>query len=87
MAFRVLEYVMAIYRGQLREWGQQHKSLHGFLFQPVLPVVLYTGTRPWPAIGRLSDLIAGGADFADLAPVCTFRKKSVFPPWRICELM
>ena len=69
MAFRVLEYVTAIYRGQLRDWGQQHASFHDFSFQPVLPVVLYTGTRPWPAIGRLSDLVAGGPDFTPLAPV------------------
>jgi hypothetical protein len=69
MPFRVLEYVMAIYRGQMRDWGQQHASLHDFLFQPVLPVVLYTGTRSWKSIGRLADLIAGGPDFAALAPV------------------
>ena len=78
MPFRVLEYVVAIYRGQLREWGQQHTSLHDFVFQPVLPVVLYTGTRPWPAIGRLADLLAGGADFAALAPVL----EPVFVPLR-----
>ena len=69
MAFRVLEYVTAIYRGQLREWGQQHSSLKDFVFQPVLPLVLYTGSRPWPAIGRLSDLLAGGSAFAALAPL------------------
>ena len=78
MPFRVLEYVVAIYRGQLREWGQQHTSLKDFVFQPVLPVVLYTGTRPWPAIGRFADLVAGGADFAALAPVL----EPVFVPLR-----
>ena len=69
MPFRVLEYVVAIYRSQLRAWGQTHKSLHGFAFQPVLPVVFYTGSRPWPALGHLSDLVAGGPQFAALAPV------------------
>jgi len=78
MPFRVLEYVVAIYRGQLREWGHQHKSFHDFVFQPVLPLVLYTGSRPWPALGHLSDLLAGGAAFADLAPVL----EPVFLPLR-----
>ena len=69
MSFRVLEYVVAIYRGQLREWGQQHTSLHDFVFQPVLPLVLYTGSRPWKSVGRFADLVAGGLDFSPLAPV------------------
>jgi hypothetical protein len=78
MSFRVLEYVLAIYRGQLREWGQQHTSLHDFVFQPVLPVVLYTGSRPWKGVGRFADLVAGGPDFAPLAPVL----EPVFLPLR-----
>ena len=69
MPFRLLEYVLAIYRGQLRAWGQTHTSLQGFLFQPVLPLVLYTGTRPWSRLGRFADLVAGGPDFARLAPM------------------
>jgi hypothetical protein len=68
MPFRVLEYVVSIYRGQLRDWSQTHASLVDFVFPPVLPVVFYTGTRRWQAVGQLSDLVAGGGRFAKLAP-------------------
>jgi Putative transposase, YhgA-like len=40
MVFRVLEYVLQIYKRQLRDWQQEHGSLDEFHFQPVLPVVL-----------------------------------------------
>src|SRR5260370_30760642 len=51
MPFRALEYTTSIYRGQLREWSLTHDSLADFVFQPVLPVVFYTRTRRWPAVG------------------------------------
>lgn len=38
------------------------------MFQPVLPVVFYTGNHTWPALGRFADLVAGGPSFAALAP-------------------
>jgi hypothetical protein len=47
MVFRVLEYVWQIYRRQVRDWRQEHGSVDYVRFQPVLPVVLYTGTRAW----------------------------------------
>jgi hypothetical protein len=34
----------------------------------VLPVVLYTGTAPWPALGRLTDLMDLGDTFRDVTP-------------------
>lgn len=71
MAFRVLEYVVQIYGSQRREWGQTHPSFAGFRFQPVLPVVFYTGERPWPTMGTLASLIEGGKRFEKLAPILT----------------
>ena len=68
MPFRALEYVVSIYRGQLREWAQAHPSDRDFVFQPVLPVVLYTGSRPWRTFGRFADLVAGGRRFTPFAP-------------------
>ena len=68
MSFRVLEYVTQILKAQLREWLQTHASPAGFQFQSVLPVVLYTGTRPWPELTPLADLFAGAGRFASLAP-------------------
>ncbi len=68
MPFRAIDYTLSIYRGQLRDWGQTHPSDRDFVFQPVLPVVFYTGIRPWRGIGQLADLVAGGPHFAALAP-------------------
>jgi len=68
MAFRVLEYVVLIYRRQVQEWQRQHGSLKGFRFCPVLPVVLYTGTRTWEGLGRLADLVELGEELADVTP-------------------
>ena len=45
MPLRVLEYVVMIYKRQLREWEKEHGNLDHCRLQPVLPIVLYTGTR------------------------------------------
>ena len=61
IVFRVLEYVVQIYKSQYREWIQRHESNRGFVFQPVLPIVFYTGTRSWerlPAFAELTDAYA-----------------------------
>ncbi len=68
MPLRLLEYVMAIYRAQAREWLQTHETLTGLELMPVLPIVFYTGLRPWAAVGQVADLLAGGGRFAGLAP-------------------
>jgi Putative transposase, YhgA-like len=78
MAFRVLEYVMQIYGSQRRDWGQTHPSFAGFRFQAVLPVVFYTGERPWPSVGNMASLIEGGKRFEKLAPLLN----PVFVPLR-----
>ncbi len=69
MIFRVLEYLVQIYKEQIREWRKRHAgSLAGFAFQPVLPIVLYTGSRRWDAIEALVTLVTGGEEFADVVP-------------------
>jgi predicted transposase YdaD len=68
MAFRVLEYVVQIYRTQIRTWSKGRTSLRGIRLQPVFPVVFYTGTRTWNAIGTLADLIDMGDHFARRTP-------------------
>jgi hypothetical protein len=55
MPLRILDYEVQIYNAQLREWARHHASFAGFRFQPVLPVVFYTGTRTWDSIGQLVD--------------------------------
>jgi hypothetical protein len=68
MLLRVLDYLVQIYKGQMRAWEQHAGSARGFRLQPVLPVVLYTGTAAWPAIGRLTDLMDLGDTFRDVTP-------------------
>jgi hypothetical protein len=68
MRLRVLDYVVQIYKRQARDWLARHPSLKGFAFDPVLPVVLYTGTTPWPALPRLVELVKQGEEFADVLP-------------------
>jgi hypothetical protein len=68
MVFRVLEYVLQIYKRQLRDWQREHGSLDEFHFQPVLPVVLYSGTRTWDRLPRFAELLEADEDLAGLAP-------------------
>lgn len=68
MAFRVLEYLVQIYKRQLRQWEQEQETLDGFEFQPVLPIVLYTGTRTWDRLLKVSELLADDEDLRGWAP-------------------
>ena len=68
MRLRVLDYVLQIYKRQARDWLARHPSLKGFAFDPVLPVVLYTGTASWPALPRLAELVQQGEEFVDVLP-------------------
>jgi hypothetical protein len=68
MLLRVLDYLVQIWKGQLRAWNRRHRSVAGFRLQPVLPVVLYTGTQRWDDLGRLVDLVEQGDLFGEVTP-------------------
>ncbi len=68
MPLRLLEYVVQIFKMQQREWLKQHRSVAGLRFQPVLPLVLYTGTERWDSLGELVDLIELGERFRAITP-------------------
>ncbi len=68
MLFRVLQYDVGILSSQMRSWLQDHGSLDGFRFQPVLPIVFYTGVRPWPDLGRLADLFVPVPEVEEYLP-------------------
>ncbi len=68
MVFRVLEYVLQIYKRQLRDRPQEHGSLDEFRFQPVVPVVLYSGTRAWDRLARFAELLESDEDLSGLTP-------------------
>jgi predicted transposase YdaD len=45
IVFRELEYVIAICKHQLRQALRKKRKLARFRFQPVLPIIFYTGTK------------------------------------------
>jgi hypothetical protein len=55
MPLRSLDYTVQIFRYQVREWSKTHRSFSRIRFDPVLPVVFYTGAQRWNSLGRLVD--------------------------------
>jgi hypothetical protein len=85
MLLRVLEYLVQIYKGQVRkpEEKKRRGGSHNFRLQPVLPIVFYTGERRWDALTPFAELVAGGdEDFADVLPQLrpVFLNLSAIPP-------
>jgi hypothetical protein len=68
MPLRALEYVVLIYKRQLRAWEQEHGNLDHCRLQPVLPIVLYTGTRTWDNLGHLWELVDLGDELDERIP-------------------
>src|SRR5205085_2233501 len=68
MLLRVLDYLVQIWKHQVRQHGQKHGSLANVKLQPVLPVVLHTGSYPWEKLGGLLDLMDDAADLAAVTP-------------------
>ncbi len=68
MAFRVLEYVVQIYKAQTRHSARRKGTLSRPALQPVIPMVIYTGLRPWKSLGRMPDLVERGREFERLIP-------------------
>jgi hypothetical protein len=71
MLFRVLDYLLQVYKTQLRAWGEEHPTYTGFLFRPVLPIVLYTGQRRWDGLTPFADLTEAGHLFRSVLPEVT----------------
>jgi hypothetical protein len=65
---RLGDYVHQVYKSQKRTWDEQHDSDAGLLLDPVLPVVLYTGTRRWDRPQSLAELVRQGQRFQPLIP-------------------
>jgi hypothetical protein len=68
MMLRVADYTIQIYKYQERQWRRKHRSLAGIRFDPVLPIVFYTGTRRWDALTPLRDLVDFGELFGERIP-------------------
>jgi hypothetical protein len=74
MLLRLIDYQNAIFRAQQRGWLRDHPTLAGMRLQPVLPIVLYTGNRSWPALKPLTALMDNGHLFKEI----TSRLKPLF---------
>ena len=66
--YRAMRYQLQVFDLQQREWLAKHKTLRGIEFDPVLPVVIYTGTRTWEKLKPLRDLVRRGKPFAEQTP-------------------
>ncbi len=69
MPLRMLEYVVEIYRFQERGWRRHHGLYAPLRFEPVLPVVFYTGSTRWDDMGTLADLVTPGEQFRKQIPL------------------
>jgi hypothetical protein len=68
MIFRVIRYVILIYERQASDWLKTHANLRGFEFDPVWPIVFYSGTRSWTRIEPMRELVRGGKLFEKRLP-------------------
>ena len=66
--FRVLLYMLLIWRDQLRDHQREYGTLRGARLQPILPVVFYTGTRTWSHLVPIDGLVEHGDLFASFTP-------------------
>ncbi len=69
MPLRVLEYLVQIWKHQVRRHEQKYSSLASVKLQPVLPVVLHTGSYSWEEFGTLLDLMEDAEEFRELTPM------------------
>ncbi|MBM4095098.1 MAG: Rpn family recombination-promoting nuclease/putative transposase, partial [Planctomycetes bacterium] len=69
MPLRLADSQLQIFRYQLRKGAAAHRARGRDRLMPVLPVVFYTGLRPWPRVGTLADLIERGEEFRAVTPI------------------
>jgi Putative transposase, YhgA-like len=78
MLLRVLDYLVQVWKHQVRQYGEKHRSLASVKLHPVLPLVLHTGSYRWERLGTLIDLMDDAEDFAPFTP--TFKPLFVSLP-------
>jgi hypothetical protein len=69
MPLRLLYFAVVYWDRQWREWQQLPRPRPTLRLRPVLPIVLYTGARPWGSNRTLADLLDEPAAFHAFAPV------------------
>jgi len=68
MLLRVLDYLVQIWKHQVKQYGDKQKSLASVKLRPVLPVVLHTGSYSWEGLGSLLDLMDDAEEFRAVTP-------------------
>jgi hypothetical protein len=68
MLLRVLDYLVQIWKDQVKRHGERQGSRASVKLQPVLPVVLHTGSYRWEGMGTLLDLMDDAEDFRAVTP-------------------
>jgi hypothetical protein len=66
--FRAVQYVVQVYDKQVKQWLREHSNTRGMVFDPVLPLVFYSGTRNWPRLRTMRQLVHHGNLFGALLP-------------------
>jgi len=68
MPLRMLMYAVLYWERQWKDWQSESPPRDPLQLNPVLPIVLHTGNRPWTANRELSQLMAGPEALRALAP-------------------
>jgi hypothetical protein len=66
--FRAGRYAMLVYDKQEKQWQREHGNTRGLRFDPVLPIVFYSGTRTWEGLATMQQLVHHGELFGPLIP-------------------
>jgi hypothetical protein len=66
--FRAARYTLQVYDKQEKQWLQAHPNTRGLRFDPVLPIVFYSGTRSWDELPPMQQLVHHGELFGPLLP-------------------
>ncbi len=74
MPFRLLSYMLALWESERREQEEGGVPARERRLSTILPIVVYTGRRPWERLGTLRDLVDAPSDLAAFVP----RHDSVF---------
>ena len=68
MAFRLLVYVIEVWKYVFENTNEQVRTRKGFRLPPVFPIVVYNGDPQWTASCELRELIVDGERFGAYVP-------------------
>jgi len=72
MPWRLLQYMVEIWRMAHRDTEQAHRRRIGFRLPPIVPIVVYNGKQGWTAQRRFRDYLQDGETFGSAVPDFTY---------------